>query len=538
MKEPEPLQSIIVETVRHHDQNIDKILHAPPTIGLASKLHGEKSKLIDQLLLTTFDHEPISIKYFLTRNRPHRKLFYNQLHEFNKESDWEYEIYSQSDFTIVYKHIDNIKVELCAMLYVETISIKDHSFFEIRIDIFDLHPDATYLIFSMQRIVTGLDLVDYPDARILEAMKFLPRSRKSIEQYARAESRARPFYVVVKSSFENASRRDLRRAFTRSLQIMGPVAEATFDWAEAYSGLRLPKDTACALAFRPRPIGEVQAKVLTCSDRAAAVGAINGLMPFIRSSTPIRPAWREEVDYLPPNLGRTAEDLLIALCGIVSVDPRNPTKAYVPDLNRELWDLDLESPAPEPAAIGSPQTEKHDAPAGSVADPKPERRSRGEPAVRMPPLDAEGYPLGLDGLEAWAKLSFGGRLVLAPRAAREARKVRHPNPARIARAIELLAGPRLEKFRGKRAAVSEVETALDALHLRDGFSNAERLVGRTGEDYVILHEGRRLLLDRHLASVSSGFNDPKMVRIYYAFDPEADCIVVGWLPTHLKTSQS
>ena len=116
--------------------------------------------------------------------------------------------------------------------------------------------------------------------------------------------------------------------------------------------------------------------------------------------------------------------------------------------------------------------------------------------------------------------------------------MRHPNPARIARAIELLAGPGLEKFRGKRAAAGELETGLDELHLRDGFSNAERLAGRTGEDYVLVHEGRRLLLDRHLASVSSGFNDPKMVRIYYAFDPEADRIVVGWLPTHLTTSQS
>jgi len=57
-------------------------------------------------------------------------------------------------------------------------------------------------------------------------------------------------------------------------------------------------------------------------------------------------------------------------------------------------------------------------------------------------------------------------------------------------------------------------------------------------DFFPNHQGKTFLLDRHLASNSSGFNDPKMIRIYYFYDAESEKIVVGWLPTHLQTSKS
>jgi hypothetical protein len=93
-------------------------------------------------------------------------------------------------------------------------------------------------------------------------------------------------------------------------------------------------------------------------------------------------------------------------------------------------------------------------------------------------------------------------------------------------------------FRGDRFSAQAFHKGLRALSLRDGFSGAERLLGRTGSDYMISHRGRTYILDRHLASNASGFNDPKMVRIYYFYDPGLDKIIVGWLPTHLRTSKS
>jgi hypothetical protein len=91
---------------------------------------------------------------------------------------------------------------------------------------------------------------------------------------------------------------------------------------------------------------------------------------------------------------------------------------------------------------------------------------------------------------------------------------------------------------GEAGTVAVFEAGLLRLKMRDGFSNAERLKGQTGAEYVLEHGGRKLLLERHLRSNSSGFNDPRMVRIYYVFDKMLRKIVVGWLPSHLRTSQS
>jgi len=153
-------------------------------------------------------------------------------------------------------------------------------------------------------------------------------------------------------------------------------------------------------------------------------------------------------------------------------------------------------------------------------------------------LDADGYPVETSGIAQWADLRFAGNIVLLPRARRAIDKVRHPEPRRIAQALEALAGPKLRGYRGEAETHIEFEAALMNLRLRDGFSNAERLKGQTGEAYVIQYEGRRLLLQRHLCSNSSGFNDPRMIRIYYVYDKLTQKIIVGWLPTHLPNSQS
>ena len=149
-----------------------------------------------------------------------------------------------------------------------------------------------------------------------------------------------------------------------------------------------------------------------------------------------------------------------------------------------------------------------------------------------------GYPSSLDGLSAWAERLLSSALEIAPRAIREMKKFRHPQPQRIAEALELLAGPRLATFRGDRSAAQSFHQGLAKLRMRDGFSGAERLAGQTGSDYLLSHHGKTFFLDRHLASNSSGFNDPKMIRIYYFYDPGLDKIIVGWLPTHLQTSKS
>ena len=162
------------------------------------------------------------------------------------------------------------------------------------------------------------------------------------------------------------------------------------------------------------------------------------------------------------------------------------------------------------------------------------------PAKTVKPLqlDSDGYPLDSADIARWAETCLADQIVVLPRAQRALRGSRHPDPRRISEALVLLAGHKLMGYRGVPSIIGEFESGLLKLRMRDGFSNAERLKGRTGADYVVEFDGRRLLLERHLCSNSSGFNDPRMIRIYYAFDKVSQKIIIGWLPSHLQTSKS
>lgn len=56
--------------------------------------------------------------------------------------------------------------------------------------------------------------------------------------------------------------------------------------------------------------------------------------------------------------------------------------------------------------------------------------------------------------------------------------------------VGLAAGPKLRGYQGEPDTHSEFEEALLRLRLRDGFSNAERLKGQTGDAYIVQHLGR------------------------------------------------
>ena len=202
---------------------------------------------------------------------------------------------------------------------------------------------------------------------------------------------------------------------------------------------------------------------------------------------------------------------------------------------KQVWERVLEqfTPLPAPldidAAEPASDTEEH---AGVDSDSLMSER------VEPLKLDADGYPIDASDISLWADAKFGDRIAIAPRARRALTKSQHPEPRRIAEALEILAGPKWRGYLGETETVAELEAGLLKLRMRDGFSNAERLKGQTGADYILDYGGRRLLLERHLRSNSSGFNDPRMIRIYYVFDKLLRKIVVGWLPGHLRTSQS
>lgn len=140
----------------------------------------------------------------------------------------------------------------------------------------------------------------------------------------------------------------------------------------------------------------------------------------------------------------------------------------------------------------------------------------------------------LSGLPEWAAQN-SHRITVMPRALGAAKKSVYENPAMVYAALELLAGA----YRDSRLGTIGRESFEDALkstglQLR-GSAGQTGLGGNTGEDYHISWNGRRRVMDMHLAKGSG--RDPRFcLRVYFFWDDDTQKAIVGWLPSHLDNT--
>lgn len=391
-------------------------------------------------------------------------------------------------------------------------------FYQLGCHCFTINDDAFFHPRIFRDLVRTHDLLAYPDSDLIDKIG-LWQTGKGAEAYIAHERRTRPLFIFRKHTNLPALAKDFQSSAKTWMSGYGPVI-VNDDLFHRYQH-----------HLSDRNYGFI------------AVAPGGELFPLERDGFVV-----------PANFSALLE------CCDISAPPSNPlsgsvigasalsawrwTATRAPSLEqlsqggvrfREWWGKILEqfAPPPAPQVSGAPEP-------ASDAEERAEAESGSLMFERVEPLklDADGYPVDASDISQWADAKFGDRIVIAPRARRALTKSRHPEPRRIAEALEVLAGPKWRGYLGETETVAEFEAGLLKLRMRDGFSNAERLKGQTGADYILDHGGRRLLLERHLRSNSSGFNDPRMIRIYYVFDKLLRKIVVGWLPGHLRTSQS
>jgi hypothetical protein len=322
----------------------------------------------------------------------------------------------------------------------------------------------------------------------------------------------------------------------------GIVGELSADCIKEITGEKLPKEI-CAIALSPKGAGATAHKIVLGAPNTKDDGRLiwSGMSEYLSEFSQTDAPWlSESYEMLPAKAAAVQYVRLIPdrKAGVIlSYRPEREIEEHI-RATTEQPGWDLYSPLPSQENTSEPLDDPQPA---LVDDLITISCATERSVVKADPFQWAvveiGYPSSLDELSAWAGRLLSSALEIAPRAIREIKKFRHPQPQRIAEALELLAGPRLATFRGDRSAAQSFHQGLAELRMRDGFSGAERLAGRTGSDYLISHHGKTFFLDRHLASNSSGFNDPKMIRIYYFYDPGLDKIIVGWLPTHLQTSK-
>ncbi len=155
------------------------------------------------------------------------------------------------------------------------------------------------------------------------------------------------------------------------------------------------------------------------------------------------------------------------------------------------------------------------------------RTARDDPDRDVPPL-ASHADIG-----DWAERHLAGRLVLLPRAIRDAKDGLFEDPALVGRALLYLAGP----YRRMRLSGGEDARRANAEGLAGlGLENSS--VGGDLELYAdrfrVDWRGQKRLLDQHVKKGNA--RDPRRcLRIYYFWDEAEQIVVVGSLPGHIRT---
>lgn len=501
------------------------------------------AELRDELVLQSFGRPPIATTNLLSRRRPPLRIRFDQLFSILEDKTEDILLFSDDDHIALVQMSSlagKASFQLLTLFTSEAVIAGDRIAYWTR--------GATYvpsladgLYPRMMRMAArGADLLDADEIGVLAQCGFHPTSRTGIERYLDHSGRCLPLFLLAAPEYKKLSS-DFNR-LQACLANLGALARGRPAWIERITGrtvkggdlLIVPPTAAREPGLRTIPVGGID------SGDSGSVAPIIAEVGAALAAIPHRdPAWITDPGYAVPELGAAALDIF-DLCP--SSDGwrrlrvgRQDIAALDEALDEIGWDLHAPPRPPEPAAPEPRPVAEQDLRPAPIEDEPVEAGADAEQPLE---LDEQGFPVALADLDRWAAAALPPTILLSKRALRAARKADHPEPARVAAALQLLAGPRWRMSMGDRDATAEFEQGLMRLRLRDGFSNAERLLGRTGDEYILRLGKRRHLLDRHLASVSSGFNDPRMIRIYYFWCKDTRRIVVGHLPTHLTNTQS
>lgn len=136
--------------------------------------------------------------------------------------------------------------------------------------------------------------------------------------------------------------------------------------------------------------------------------------------------------------------------------------------------------------------------------------------------------------EEWAERHLAGRLVLLPRAIRDAKGALFQDWELVGRALLYLAGPyRTMRIEGGPERLEAHDRALAALGLENSSVGGD-LQHHADRFRVDWRNGKRLL-DQHVKNGGNTRDPTRCLRIYFFWDEEEQLVVIGSLPSHIRT---
>lgn len=143
-------------------------------------------------------------------------------------------------------------------------------------------------------------------------------------------------------------------------------------------------------------------------------------------------------------------------------------------------------------------------------------------------------PDHLEGFELWCNAHLAGSVTVLSRALRGVKQSVYEQPRLLYEALLVLRDSFVPMKRDPSAdRKARFEAELQRLRLENSMvGDATRT---HAEHYTVRHGGRPRVLDWHLKRGTS-HERTRCFRLYYFWDDETQCAVVGWLPSHLDNA--
>ena len=153
-------------------------------------------------------------------------------------------------------------------------------------------------------------------------------------------------------------------------------------------------------------------------------------------------------------------------------------------------------------------------------------------ATKKPSVQ-QSLPKNYSDLAAWVQTEYAGRLSLHSRAIKALKSAQYHEITHITDGLDVLAN----EYRGARLGGNDklaFEQRLSSLGFQESKSASKSMAGKQGDQYFVVHGGRKQFLERHLKKGNSK-DATYCLRIYFFFDENTEEVVVGYLPDHLDT---
>ena len=152
--------------------------------------------------------------------------------------------------------------------------------------------------------------------------------------------------------------------------------------------------------------------------------------------------------------------------------------------------------------------------------------------------ESPDIPTTLDDFEKWVSQNVSEAVVLHPRAVQGVKKSQYSDPKLLYQALLLLRDHYVPMRRyGGEELKSDYSEACRNLGLEETPTISSAGSGEQGDEYFVNYSGKRELLTKHLKRGNS--RQPRhCFRLYFFWDDDAEQVVVGWLPSHLRTRQT